>query len=262
MTITSASEAIASLLEMAETGEIDPWDVQVIDVIDRFLAELGLADDLDLTLARANLPRSGQAFLWASMLVLFKADTLERFSIEEAEEIILEEELLDLDEELRSLPRYLENHIRRRTAAPPPRKRRVTLAELIAQLEQIAAEIESLPAVPTLNTKPRPQSRREAREIITHLAHQENLTELAEELDVFLSGKFAIFGHNSLDFERLLQLWKEEKSPLAPESADKEKVALFWALLLLASQSKVELFQADFYQDLTICPIGRSLLSA
>ncbi|MFN7908862.1 MAG: segregation/condensation protein A, partial [Microcystis sp.] len=38
MTITSASDAIASLLEMAEQGEIDPWDVQVIDVIDRFLA--------------------------------------------------------------------------------------------------------------------------------------------------------------------------------------------------------------------------------
>ncbi|MDJ0564092.1 MAG: segregation/condensation protein A, partial [Microcystis sp. M49629_WE12] len=38
-------------------------------------------------------------------------------------------------------------------------------------------------------------------------------------------------------------------------SATQEKVAIFWALLLLASQSKVELKQEDFYQDLTIALI-------
>jgi segregation and condensation protein A len=252
MTITSASNAIASLIEMAEQGDIDPWDVQVIDVIDRFLAELGLTDDIDLAIARANLPQSGQAFLWASMLVLFKADTLERLSLDNEEDILLDEELLDLDEELKSLPRYLENHIRRRTAAPPPRKRRVTLEELITQLQQIAAEIESLPTVSLVAPKPRPQSRRDALQIITQLAHQENLTELAEALDRFLQGTLERSNQLQIDFEALLQLWNEENVPLAPESDSQEKVALFWALLLLASQSKVELTQVDFYEDLTI----------
>jgi segregation and condensation protein A len=254
MTITSASDAIASLLEMAEQGEIDPWDVQVIDVIDRFLAELGLLNDFDLAMAQANLPQSGQAFLWASMLVLFKADTLEKLSLETEEIGLIDEEILDLDQELKSLPRYLENHIRRRTAAPPPRQRRVTLEELITQLQQIALEIESLPKVPIIAPKPRPQSRREAMEIITELAHQENLTELAEELDFFLQRKFIQLQKVHMDFEDLLQLWQTEKPSHHSES--QEKVAIFWALLLLASQSKVELKQEDFYQDLSISLIA------
>jgi segregation and condensation protein A len=37
---------------MAEQGEIDPWDVQVIDVIESLLAELGLLNDLDLAIAQ------------------------------------------------------------------------------------------------------------------------------------------------------------------------------------------------------------------
>lgn len=254
MTITSASDAIASLLEMAEQGEIDPWDVQVIDVIDRFLAELGLFNELDLAMAQASLPQSGQAFLWASMLVLFKADTLEKLSLETEEESLIDEEILGLEQELRTLPRYLENHIRRRTAAPPPRKRRVTLEELITQLQQIALEIETLPKVPIVAPKPRLQSRREAVQLITELAHQENLTELAEELDFFLQRKFFQSHKSSLDLEELLQLWQAEKP--SQHSQSQEKVAIFWALLLLASQSKVELTQKDFYQDLTIALIA------
>ncbi|MEL6130923.1 MAG: segregation/condensation protein A, partial [Cyanobacteria bacterium J06628_4] len=35
-----AQRAIAFLIDLAEKGEIDPWDVQVIDVIDRFLKTL------------------------------------------------------------------------------------------------------------------------------------------------------------------------------------------------------------------------------
>ncbi|MGL5033558.1 MAG: segregation/condensation protein A, partial [Microcystaceae cyanobacterium] len=37
MTILAASEAIATLIDLAEQGHINPWDVSVIEVIDRFL---------------------------------------------------------------------------------------------------------------------------------------------------------------------------------------------------------------------------------
>jgi len=63
------------------------------------------------------------------------------------------------------------------------------LQELITQLQQIALEIEALPKLPVVVPKPRPQSRREALQIITELAHQENLTELAAELDFFFAEK-------------------------------------------------------------------------
>lgn len=38
--LTALSEGIALLIDLAQRGEIDPWDVQVIDVIDRYLSKL------------------------------------------------------------------------------------------------------------------------------------------------------------------------------------------------------------------------------
>lgn len=244
MAITTAKEAIASLIDLAERGDIDPWDVPVIEVIDRFLSELGL-QDLDTALVQANLPQSGQAFLWASMLVLYKADTLERIA-EAEEEDILDLTPFDADDLTRRLPLTLEKHIHRRTSAPPQRKRRVTLQELIAELQQIASELESLPTVKP--DRPRLPSRQETIRTITELAHQENLTELAAELDGFLQQQLQQRELQSIDFEELLSWWGQEKGI----DGSKDKVAIFWALLLLCSQSKVELFQADFYQDLSI----------
>ena len=46
MTIIPAQLAIANLINSAEKGEIDPWDVPVIEVLDRFIRELGLMDEL------------------------------------------------------------------------------------------------------------------------------------------------------------------------------------------------------------------------
>ena len=80
-------EAIAMLIDLAESGEIDPWDVQVIDVVDRFLSRL-ISDD------RRDLYESGQALLYASMLVLLKAQTLSQAITEPLES----EELLDFPE--------------------------------------------------------------------------------------------------------------------------------------------------------------------
>nr|MDJ0650994.1 segregation/condensation protein A [Xenococcaceae cyanobacterium MO_188.B19] len=86
MPIPPAQKAIANLIDSAERGEIDPWDVPVIQVIDRFLTELGLTGTAPPPTQEADLPQSGQAFLWASMLVLLKADTLEILqAVEEVE---------------------------------------------------------------------------------------------------------------------------------------------------------------------------------
>ncbi len=247
MTITTAQTAIASLIEMAQRGEIDPWDVQVIEVIDHFLAELGL--EKETFSQQANLPQSGQAFLWASMLVRFKADTLERLEIQDTEEVLLESELEEGENPLRRLPLELEHHIRRRSSAPPTPRRRVTLDELIAQLQQIAQEIEKIPPVSS-GKRSSSQSRKETVRLITELAHQENLTELASQLEEFLTLNLSAQA-NYLDLEELLQRWtRGTKNQIQPTVSD--RVGVFWALLLLSSQSKVELSQQEFYQDLKI----------
>lgn len=253
MTTLAASEAIATLIDLAERGDINPWDVSVIEVIDRFLQELGILNSFDLAYQQRNLPRSGQAFLWASLLVRYKADTLEFWGQEPEPETELPlEELLTDENGLRTLPLHLEQHLRRRTAAPPLRRRRVTLQELIDQIQQIAQEIDKGDR-PKPAKRPRPQSRKEALQIITELAHQENLTELAAQLDQFLRGRLPEFETEGegIELETLLHWWHQHQAIQQPISKQ-DKVGVFWALLLLCSQSKVELSQKEFYQDIKV----------
>jgi segregation and condensation protein A len=274
MTGTPAQEAIALLIDLAQRGEINPWDVQVIEVIDRYLSTLALGNDAELGSSDTDLSQSGQAFLWASMLVLLKADTLGR--LEEAED----PELTDADEEIEAekvetrLPLHLERHLRRRAAAPPPKRRPVTLQELIDQLQQMSAQLGEDP-LRSRSKPPRSVSRTQAAKAIAHLAHDENLTEIATRLEVFLSRHWQELaaGKDWLNLDQLLEWWT--LSPLASDEADShrdsydanasreaavdaserranDRVGVFWALLLLSAQSKVELSQEEFYQDLKI----------
>lgn len=54
---------------MAKKGEIDPWNVDVIDVTDKFLKRLEEAKRLDLRI-------SGRVLLYAAILVRMKADAI------------------------------------------------------------------------------------------------------------------------------------------------------------------------------------------
>ncbi len=259
MPIPPAQKAIANLIDSAERGEIDPWDVPVIQVIDRFLTELGLTGAASSANQEADLPQSGQAFLWASMLVLLKADTLEILQSTEVLEGENTEIPWDEMEPLNPLPLGLENHIRRRTNLQPLGKRKVTLPELIEQLEHIAAEIESASS----NSRPKKKSatsRRAAMKAIAKLAHNENLTELALQLEHFLYLDFPQIANSNeefLDWEYLLQWWHNHNEADEEHTQDgrNDKAAIFWALLLLSSQSKVELSQEEFYQDLSLRPL-------
>jgi segregation and condensation protein A len=258
MTTTPAQEAIATLIELAQNGEIDPWDVPAIEIIDRFLRELGLPENIDAVQGQADLPKFGQAFLWASMLILLKANTLVSLEAEEPEGELEDLEATDVENIRRTLPLNLEHYVRRRASAPPTRRRRVTLQELIAQIEQIAAEIETVSTTASVVQRVRLPSRKEAMRTITELAHQENLTELASRLEQFLTFELPQIAPDKkqIELEELLTWWSASKinqsMPITETPHTRDKVGVFWALLLLCSQSKVELSQVEFYQDLTI----------
>lgn len=254
MSSSSATEVIETLINLAQQGEIDPWDVQVIEVIDRFLSELGISEYSDNIYEQATLPKSGQAFLWASMLVRFKADSLERLETDESDQQ-LSDDLEEMTEEVHRQFRIsdLEKHLRRRSAAPPPRQRRVTLQELITHIEEIAQEIETTTPSRRRKSTPRPHSQREAMKMVTQLAHQENLTELAQQLEVFFQQQWSNDEQTErkLNLDELLRRWHQVNPP-DDDHNKQDRVGVFWALLLLSSQSKVELSQEEFYQDLTI----------
>lgn len=251
---------IAILIELATRGEIDPWDVQVIDVIDRYLSQLALISDAEPG-RPYSMFQSGQAFLWASMLVLLKADTLGRPEIPDANlDSTDDEEAVD-GLEGSQLPAHLERHLRRRPSAQPPQKRPVTLQELIDQLRQMTAELEEKPSRPR-SRRPKPQSPTQAARAIAELAHDENLTETAGELDRFLTAHWPRLAQDQdwLNLEQLLELWSLTPASIASQQIDPhsersqahDRVGVFWALLLLSAQSKVELLQEEFYQDIKI----------
>lgn len=260
-------EKITQLIQQAEQGDIDPWDVKVIEVIDHFL-EL-MAPEVTTRGYESDLSQSGQAFLSASMLVLFKANTLMQMqAAEDEQEAFLDELLPELEEGLlqhtRRLP--LEQSIRRRSSAMPPPKRRVTLNELIEQLQVMADQLKKVQCkevkplrdisdrlcqrVPVNSVR----SMRQALE----LAHQENLTEVAGELEQLLyrSASELLLEEEWINLEQLVELWQQQKQPIQSlsdhQSPNSSLVGVFWALLLLSAQSKVEIYQEDFYQEVKI----------
>lgn len=258
MTLSLAQNAIALLIDLAERGEIDPWDVKVIDVIDRFLSQLQPVQVVEAGRApyESDLSVSGQAFLYASMLVLLKADTLARMEAEQTQEIVEEDFLEDPRETV--LPLNLERRIRRRAVARPIQNRRVTLQELIAQLELMAAAVsESKPR--KHNRRARPHTHRQAVRTIAQLAHQENLSEIAAALEQFVSQYWEELsqGEEWMEFEALLNFWVQSDAAELTRAGghstpQSDRVGVFWGLLYLSAQSKVEMSQQVFYQDLKV----------
>ncbi len=253
-------ETIKQLIYQAEQGKIDPWDVQVIEVIDRYL-ELMAPQERSRSY-ETDLSQSGQAFLSASMLVLFKANTLMQMQLnpEVDEEALGEEDIGDDDNSLlyKTARLPLERQLRRRPAAMPPAKRPVTLPELIEQLQIMASQLKLVQkgdkAPPRRNRVPTVRTMRAA----LQLAHQENLTEVAGELEQVLyhSAAELQLEHNWIDLEQLVTLWTQTKQlqikSSGHDSPNSHKVSVFWALLLLSAQSKVELFQEEFYQEVKV----------
>ncbi|MBF1999173.1 MAG: segregation/condensation protein A [Synechococcales cyanobacterium C42_A2020_086] len=262
-----AETAIALLIDLAERGEINPWDVQVIEVIDRFLSKLQptVTQTGGRTAYEAELSESGQAFLYASMLLLLKAESLARLEADQPDELPEGEEFLESESAHRVAWHNLEQQIRRRAAVPPVSRRRVTLNELIAQLNMMAAAMADRPPRRTGTRRPRPQSRTQAMRTIAQLAHEENLSEIAAVLEQFLLEHWQQISQDNdwLEFEQLLQQWstvqalataksKTAKAAPPPQPTIHDRVGVFWALLFLSAQSKVELAQEKFYDDLKV----------
>jgi segregation and condensation protein A len=264
-----ARDAIAFLIDLAEKGEVDPWDVKVVEVIDRFLNELSPFSAMSRENYAVNLSQSGQAFLYASMLLLLKADSMTQPEPEALPPDYMEGR--DLYEDLPDnvLPMNLDRSLRRRAVAQPPVRRRVTLQELINQLEVIAAALDDDRPARERKVRPKAQSRSQAVKVIAQLAHQENLTEMAIVLEEFFVEYWTELsqGKEWIDFDLLVEFWQETKAAEFSDGQDlhgadphtHERVGVFWALLLLASQSKVDLSQEEFYQDLRVRSLAAGL---
>ncbi|MGK7907216.1 MAG: segregation/condensation protein A [Synechococcus sp.] len=237
LAVSLAEEAIALLIELAERGEIDPWDVQVIDVIDRFLMKLAP------TANTRDLSESGQAFLYASMLVYLKALALAEAELEEEEEDFDEAPFEGEIEPLPSIP--LEQTLRPRPVARIQRTRPVTLKEIIAQFQVLEQAVQERAGKPRKVRNKAVKGERITS--ISQLSHPENLAETVSLLEPILANAWQTAA--SLTFEALVALQEE----LYPGKASLATV--FWALLMMASRSQVRLHQEEFYMDLAVSAV-------
>jgi len=243
--------AIRLLQDAAERGDIDPWDVDVIAVVDGFLDQLRGRIEVPRLIAATQAGRGGsyeqdlaassEAFLAAAVLVGLKAEVLERQTFP-APQLIEDPFGCDPDDEDADfagfvLPRRPERQLWRRPVAPPPLQRPVSLGELISQLEDIAARLEQDGGRNRPKPRSRPYSEREAIEQVASLAHREKLPETTAALSLFLQQWPAALAW--VDFEQLVAAWAAS----APADLDHDRVGVFWALLFLCSQGRLDLQQ-------------------
>jgi segregation and condensation protein A len=137
-------DPVEILVGMAERGEIDPWNINIIEVTDRFLLELDRRREL-------NLQVSGRTLFYASTLLRMKSELLTIAEVSDDVEEGDGEDLFgddfgggmseDIDYGSRLGPiERLEHEIQRRLDRKSMRKSPTTLFELITELKNIEKE--------------------------------------------------------------------------------------------------------------------------
>ncbi|MEM2716831.1 MAG: ScpA family protein [Archaeoglobaceae archaeon] len=212
---------------MARKGEIDPWNIDVIDVTDKFLKRLEEAKKLDLRI-------SGRVLLYAAILVRMKADAIAPQpppAEDESDVEIIEWEEFDADEideiKLEDLLRAQRRRIRKIN----------TLKDLIEELRKAEAI----------------EKRRKKRkgkdfidiDLVTSIPHDESM-----------EGKIRQVEENLL---KLLQ--KKEFVTLFSIASNREDLVEYYiSLLHLVLRKKFQIFQKEIYGDIEIRLFGENSL--
>jgi segregation and condensation protein A len=225
-------EPVEILLKMAESGAIDPWNIDIIEVTDRFLSELDRMKKLDLKI-------SGRTLFFASSLLRMKSDFME-----EPEEPPESEEddfggfgegfddFSDDEASANPIDRF-EREIQRRIKRKDHRKRPVTLYELIKQLKTA----EKMFRRRQRRSSPDAGFFLEAEDVVS-VAHEEDFADDAAR--VFSSyGKLAPNG---------------EKVGLRAlcEDMNTDLRSVYLPLLFLMLDGRLVLYQEEFYGDIFV----------
>jgi len=236
---------IKFLQDAAGKGDLDPWDIDVISVIDRFLEQYTHTfpkSKNDQNSYEKDLSETSEAFFAASVLVNLKAQVLESdvFKDDESDNDDFSE--IDNQEWISQefhLPKYPEKFLRRRSVAKPILKRSSTLGELVSQLESIAEIIENQDILLAKRKRNKKYSDKALISKVGSLAHREKLPETTKELGKFIDGWEKALQWT--DFEYLVNKWQK----VVKNDLDKDRLGVFWALLFLSSENKIEIKQIE-----------------
>ncbi len=250
-------EPVELLVQLAKDGEIDPWDIDVVRVTDKFLEAL---DDRDLR-------TSGRALFYASVLLRMKSDELFAPDEPEDEELppweapFADEGPIDGGDDPGHPPGFdpvesLETEMERRLERKHARGKPETLDELVRELR--SAERGSWwKESRTYDTSDSPRGYdRGVQELsyhaedefrvddeptsddVTHTTHEEDIETVIDDVEGVLSEHY---GNG-----------REEVLYAEIDEVGGTRVMTYLALLFLAHRGRVELEQDELFGDLWI----------
>ena len=242
-TVTSNNnevDGIEILVNMAKQGKIDPWNVDIVDVYDKYMMQVFQAKG-------QNLKLTGRTILFAAILLKLKSNTLAGIDIldfepvQEIEELEYSDEPLDYSEDY--IPtnnvRSIDEVLQRRTSVRLNHNRVVTLRDLIRQLE-FYEMLDKKASLKNAHERAKRRVQNYARlspDDIINLAHDEYIDDGIQRLKANLE-------------EILNRQDKIELNELTLLGMD--KVNAYISLLFLTVDSDYDLMQDEFYGDLYV----------
>jgi len=209
-------DPIEILVRLAKDNEIDPWNINIIEVADKFLEQLESR--------RSDIRYFGRTLHYAAILLRMKADAI----IDEKEGEEAEKEELDhFDIEEYPIP---EPQIRRRS------KRPVTLDELISELKK-AEKVEIRRVARSKEKGERGEKSVMTVGDILSVAHEERIEENIRELGMILHEKFK--QKDVITLDELLD-------------HDTDKIITYISLLFMATRKEIWLEQPELFGELYI----------
>jgi len=241
-------EPVELLVQLAKEGDIEPWDIDIVEVTDAFLSRLDEAD----------LRTSGRALFYASVLLRMKSDAL--LEPDEPEEE--EEEWDDWEPGMEAPPEAagadpiaaLEDEMDRRLERKPQRGTPETLDELVRSLR--AAERDSAwKESRTYDTSSSPQGfQRGVQELDYRSGDDLRMDDEPTEADVTGTAHSEDIESVIADVEAVLERQygegREEVLFAEVSDAGPSTVEAFLAVLFLAHRGRLRVEQDDLFGDL------------
>ena len=228
-------DSIEIILDLVRMGKIDPWNIDIIDLYDKYMERIK-------ELKQDNLRTAGKAILFSSTLLKIKSDILQGLSVNdfalEPEDYFEDDGFSPDDYEQLQIPTNnivsFDEVLERRTSVRLNRKSTVTLKDLIRHI-QFYEDLEKRYAIKSALEKKERRVRNYANlktEDIKELAHEEYVEEVVEKM--------------RQNLEQILQ--KEEKIELRELCLlGFDRTSAYVALLFLCREGKFTILQNDFY---------------
>lgn len=242
-----ANDGIGILVEMAKSGKIDPWNIDILDVTDKYLQRM-------IELKTMNLRVASRTLLFASILCRMQSNILAGLTLEEFQE---EDDAvaefdddgfpLEYNDDAEFIPSSnvvsFDEALQRRTSIRLNRNRVVSLKDLIKQLE-FYEKLEKRASMKSAHERAKRHVRNYSRltpEEIVSMAHEEYIEEAVLKLKDNLEQIFT--NQEKIELNELTMLGMD-------------KISAYIALLFLSRDTNYELEQKEFYSDLYVVKGG------